>query len=176
MDLCIIFQVWYLGIVGYPPLITLVTTESNDRESLMVMNYSSQMSLAPTCICFGGPSWSWSYGSWIYNYLCNLCLLPPTLWVWIPPKLGVLDTTLCDKVCQWLATGRRFTQCTPVSSTNKTDCHHITEILLNVALNTIPLIPNPLCFRRRFFSSPDPKGHVRYCHHLASVVRPSSVR
>jgi len=27
------------------------------------------------------------------------------------------------------------------------------------------------------FSSPDPKGHVSYCHHLASVVvrRPSSV-
>ena len=24
----------------------------------------------------------------------------------------------------------------------------------------------------RIFSSPDPKGHVRYCHHLASVVRP----
>ena len=22
------------------------------------------------------------------------------------------------------------------------------------------------------FSSPDPMGHVRYCHHLASVVRP----
>ena len=22
-----------------------------------------------------------------------------------------------------------------------------------------------------FFSSPGPKGHVRYCHHLASVVR-----
>jgi hypothetical protein len=26
---------------------------------------------------------------------------------------------------------------TPVSSTNKTDCHDITEILLKVALNTI---------------------------------------
>jgi hypothetical protein len=25
------------------------------------------------------------------------------------------------------------------------------------------------------FSSPDPKGHVRYCHHLASVVRHPSV-
>jgi hypothetical protein len=25
------------------------------------------------------------------------------------------------------------------------------------------------------FSSPDPKGHVRYCHHLASVVHPSSI-
>jgi len=21
-----------------------------------------------------GPSWSWSYGSWIINYLCNQCL------------------------------------------------------------------------------------------------------
>jgi hypothetical protein len=22
------------------------------------------------------PSWSWSYGSWIYNYMCNQCLSP----------------------------------------------------------------------------------------------------
>jgi hypothetical protein len=43
-------------------------------------------------------------------------------------------TTLCDKVCQWLATDRWFS---PVSFTNKTDCHDITEILLKVALNTI---------------------------------------
>jgi hypothetical protein len=28
-------------------------------------------------------------------------------------------------------------RCTPVSSTNKTDCHDITEILLKVALSTI---------------------------------------
>jgi hypothetical protein len=26
-------------------------------------------------------SWSWSYGSWIYNYLCNQCLSPLRLWV-----------------------------------------------------------------------------------------------
>ena len=50
-----------------------------------------------------GPSWSWSHGSWIYNYLCNQCLLPLTLWVRIPLRRGVLDTTLCDEVCQWLA-------------------------------------------------------------------------
>jgi hypothetical protein len=50
---------------------------------------------------------------------------------------GVLDTTLCDKVCQWLATGRWFSPGTPVSSTNKTDRHDITEILLKAALNTI---------------------------------------
>jgi len=32
-----------------------------------------------------------------------------------------------------------FSPGTPVSSTNKTDCHDITEILLKVALNTITL-------------------------------------
>jgi hypothetical protein len=31
-----------------------------------------------------GPLWSRSYGSWIYNYLSNQCLLPLTLWVWTP--------------------------------------------------------------------------------------------
>ena len=53
---------------------------------------------------------------------------------------GVLDTTLCDKVCQWLMTGLLFSPGTPVSSTNKTDRHDITDILLKVALNTIILI------------------------------------
>jgi len=28
-----------------------------------------------------GPSWSWSYGSLIYNYLCSQCLSPLMLWV-----------------------------------------------------------------------------------------------
>jgi hypothetical protein len=52
---------------------------------------------------------------------------------------GVLDTTLCDKVCQWLATRRWFSRVLrfpPVSSTNETDLHNITEILLKVALST----------------------------------------
>ena len=49
---------------------------------------------------------------------------------------GELDTTLCDKVCQWLAAGRWFSPGTHVSSTNRTDCHDITEILLKVAWNT----------------------------------------
>ena len=55
---------------------------------------------------------------------------------------GVLDTTLCEDVYQWLATGRWFCLETPVSSTNKTDRHNITEILLKVALNNITLTPN----------------------------------
>jgi hypothetical protein len=71
-----------------------------------------------------------------YNYLCNQYLKPLKLWVLIPLRRGVLDTTLCDKICQWLAAGWWFSMGTPVSSTNKTDRHDITEILLKVVLNT----------------------------------------
>ena len=52
---------------------------------------------------------------------------------------GVFDTTLCDKVCQWLVTGCWFFLGTPVPPTNKTGRLDITEILLKVALNTITL-------------------------------------
>jgi hypothetical protein len=44
-----------------------------------------------------------------------------------------------DQVCQLLAAGRWFSPGTPVSATNKTDCHDTIEILLKVALNTITL-------------------------------------
>ena len=32
--------------------------------------------LWPYCQIQEGPSWSWSYRSWIYNYLCNQCVSP----------------------------------------------------------------------------------------------------
>ena len=72
---------------------------------------------------------------WIYNYLSNQCLSPLMLWVRI--SIRARCTTLCDKVCQWLATGQRFSPGPPLSSTNKTDHHNITEIFLKVASNTI---------------------------------------
>jgi hypothetical protein len=53
------------------------------------------------------------------------CEFEPCSWV------GVLDTTLCDNVCQWFSPG------TLVSSGNKTDRHDIVEILWKVALNII---------------------------------------
>ena len=90
---------------------------------------------------FQGPSWSWSYGSWIYNYLCNRCLSPLMMLVRLP--LRTRCTTLYDKVCQWHATGRWFSPGPTFSSTNKTDRHNITEILLKVALNTIKQINKP---------------------------------
>jgi hypothetical protein len=73
-----------------------------------------------------GLSWPWTNGSWIYNYLCNQCQSPLMLWDLI--SIRARCTTLCDKICQWGP---------PVSSTKKTDCHNIPEILLKVALNNI---------------------------------------
>jgi hypothetical protein len=57
--------------------------------------------------------------------------------MWVRISFRARCTTLCDKVCQWLATGRWFSPGHPVSSNNKTHRHDITEILLKVALNTI---------------------------------------
>ena len=51
--------------------------------------------------------------------------------LWVRISIRARCTTLCDKVCQWLVTGRWFSPGPPVSSTNKT------EILLKGALNTI---------------------------------------
>jgi hypothetical protein len=68
---------------------------------------------------------------------------------------GVFNTTLCDKVSQWLAADLWFSPGIQVCSTNKTNRHHITEILLKVKLNTIThlnssfsdvLVPLLICF------------------------------
>jgi hypothetical protein len=47
---------------------------------------------------------------------------------------GILDTTICDQVCQQLATGQWFSLDTP--ETDKTDHHDGTEIFLKVAYKT----------------------------------------
>ena len=54
-----------------------------------------------------------------------------------PIRRGVIDTTLFDKVYPWFTAGLRFSPGTSVSSTNKTNHHNITVILLKGALNTI---------------------------------------
>jgi hypothetical protein len=64
----------------------------------------------------------------------------------ISSKLSLVQKIADLKVCQWFAEGRWFSLGTPVSSTNKTDRHDITKILLKVAWNTITL---PLNINRR---------------------------
>jgi hypothetical protein len=113
---------------------------SRDRQGCqqMVNKRSGWLCIFRNQLTMTWGTWlSWSYGSWIYNFLCNQCLSSLKLWVRIPPRRSVLDTTLCDEVYQWLTTGRWFPPGSPVSSTNKTDCHDMTGILLKVALNTI---------------------------------------
>ena len=88
-------------------------TNSEERRDLLVIRYYSRS---------------------IFNYLCNPWISPLTLWVRIPLRWSVLNTRLCDQVCQWLATGRWFS---PVSSTNKTDLRDIAELVLKVAFNNI---------------------------------------
>jgi hypothetical protein len=51
------------------------------------------------------------------------------------PTLPILIIWRGEKVCQWLATGRWSSLGSPVSSTNKSNCHDIIEILLTVAIN-----------------------------------------
>ena len=77
------------------------------------------------------------------DQIWNQCLhvSPLTLRVRMLLRRGVFKTTLCDKVCQWLAAGRWFSPGTRVSSTNKADRHDITVTLLKAALNTIA--PSP---------------------------------
>ena len=86
--------------------------------------------LIRSTIFFRGPSWPWFTTTYAINAYHPLML-------WVRISIRARYTTLCDKVCQWLATGRWFSPGPPVSSTNKTDRHDITEILLKVALHTI---------------------------------------
>ena len=55
-----------------------------------------------------------------------------SLRVWIPLRRGLLDTTLCDKVCQWPAAGLWFSL---ASSINKTDPHDSPNLTNNSFLN-----------------------------------------
>ena len=69
------------------------------------------------------------------TYMCNPCLSPLMLWVWVSIRARCTQHYVI-KFCQWLATGRWNSLGHLISSTNTTDSHDITEILLKVALNT----------------------------------------
>jgi len=84
----------------------------------------------------------------------------------------VLDTTLCDKVFQWLA-DLWCSPGTPVSSTSKADRHDITKMLLKVALNiiTLTLSTNKYCILARMTKNDGPHQlwWSLYCNKTLSV-------
>ena len=79
--------------------------------------------------------------------MCNQCLSPLKSCedeVESHSWRGIFDTT-CHYVCQWLAVCRWFSLHITVSTTNKTDHHDITEILLKksgVKHHNLTLIPS----------------------------------
>ena len=87
------------------------------------------------CLKSRGPLWPWSYGSWTYNYLCNQWPSPLMLWVRISIRVRDVQHYVIKFVIDLRQVGG-FLRVLPVSSTNKTDRHDITEILLKVMLNT----------------------------------------
>jgi len=80
-----------------------VESTVNSLKGLLLEDSYMYDDIAPVFKRNIGPSWSSSYDSLIHDYLNNQCLSPLTLWVRIPFRRGVLDTILCDTVCQWLA-------------------------------------------------------------------------
>jgi hypothetical protein len=60
-----------------------VTLFQNDIYMLSSnwMTQKNHLLISHISILIEGPSWPWSYGSWIYNYLCNQCLSPLMLLV-----------------------------------------------------------------------------------------------
>jgi hypothetical protein len=96
--------------------------------------------------------WSplWDFKSYVnYLYTPTFIFFKSCKWEWIWEhtllRINILYKTRFHKVCQWLATGRWFPPGTPVSSTNKTNLHDITEILLKMALNTINIKNSSCC-------------------------------
>jgi hypothetical protein len=116
--------------IGIIPTSHLSSAEEFNREVCIVASYHT---------VYMGTSLPWSYGSWIYSAYHHWCC------EWVRISIRARCTTLCDKFCQWHATDRWLYPGHPVSSTNKTDRHDITEILLKVALNTIKQTNNSVC-------------------------------
>jgi hypothetical protein len=78
--------------------------------------------------------------------------LTPTLWGRISLRRGILDTTVGDKVCQWLAAGLWFSPGTLVSSNPFWDSKP--ELFSDIACLWIPYQPCIILFGNFFSGTP----------------------
>ena len=103
-------------------------------------------------------------------------------WCWSPLKLWDLFLhmtryipyiSLWDKICQWSLACRWFSPSSLIFSTNKTDSHDITEILLKVVFNSnnlVFLLLKILCLKLL-----GPSTTVNYLNHWLVFNRQRSV-
>jgi hypothetical protein len=80
---------------------------------------------SPWCPKSQGSSWSWSYGSWIYNYLCNRCLSPLTFWFLIT---AMVELSFIFIISSHLAKG------------NVSFIHHLASIVSSVNFSHFNLL------------------------------------
>ena len=82
----------------------------------------------------------WSSPKRTSNHYCIECNLFSPWYSWTIAHLVLSNNhTLAHTLTQWLATGRWFSPGIPISSTNKTDHHDLTEIVLKVVLTIVTL-------------------------------------
>jgi hypothetical protein len=88
--LCLLFVLYAYSYVGFKSSLELVwliasfRLRSNDMRAIQWSDLISSPEFTDFKSFKNVPSWSWSYGSLIYNYLCNQCLSPLKLWVRTP--------------------------------------------------------------------------------------------
>jgi hypothetical protein len=106
------------------------------RMYQMELNFSTQNKINFFCKVVNfpthqhGPLWSWTYGSWIYNYLCNQCLSPVHGEVYSIQHYVIKFISDLQQIGGFLRVLFGFL--------HQYNCRHdIAEILLKVALNTI---------------------------------------
>jgi hypothetical protein len=80
--LCYIF--FYINLWKFKPVININVIRTYYLELIVICNVLFCSYWMYCCLCMHGSwvsSWSWTYGSWIYNFMCNQCLSPLRLWV-----------------------------------------------------------------------------------------------
>jgi hypothetical protein len=89
-----------------------------------------------------GPSWPWSYGSWIYNYLCNQCLSPLMLWVPCISDIHILFVWWClmprSSIFQLHHGSQVYWWRKPEDTEKTTDLLQVTDKIYHIMLYTSP--------------------------------------
>ena len=121
-------------------------------------------------IRYQGSSWSWLYGSWIYNYLMQS--------VPITTKFVISNTAhgelySIQHVIKLVRVLRQLVSCRYTGlTTNKTDHHDITDILLKLALNTTNQTKNKICLKFLEIWNKLKINCTLVTHYLSRVVVP----